>query len=350
MHRGGSPKFIFAFFWLFTLSAFLLASCQFVNVPDITGITPTPITPSPTPRVCPPGIDLGSLDGLEITPTFIVVLFDANSTFVKPMEYLSGESTSDVMEFVSGVLPKMLGPGSQYSIFSLGFGNYESAKLDRYSSKISDSPEIVPTPQPHETLTPIPTPTYSDAVLENQVAKNEYDTNVESQNATATQAAFEYDCEIAAYDGTYKMTATAWSVTQQAEANEIATQIFVAQDGRKERLQMIETPFAGDNVYEGLAHVTVDFESQCANYENCFLIIFDDLVDWRPETPDYLHINLEGVDVITVLPQCEDIIQPTCKRVQDQWGPMFESYKAKSIKYYNGERLEEFLIAEIGEK
>lgn len=350
MRTKHDVKLYLLYFLMIVMIILLVSSCQSPSISDITGITPTPVTPSPTPRICPPDINLETLDGLEIDPTFIVVLFDANSSFAKPMEYINGENTTDVMNFIRSALPKILGPGDQYSIFSLGFRHYEAAKLDRYYSQITEAPDIIPTPIAPLTLTPIPTPTLSDAVLENQVAKNEYESNVEAQNATATQAAFEYYCEISAYDGSYKLTATAWSVTKQAEADQIATQIYVAQNNREERLQTLETPFASNNVYEGLSHVTVDFESQCENYDRCVLIVIDDLTDWRPETPDYLYINLEGVDVVTILPQCEDIIQPSCEKVKAVWNPLFESYKAKSIQYYNGERLEATLINYIGGK
>lgn len=339
------------FVLVFVLSTLILIGCSIGEIESITGITATPITPSPTPRICPPNIDLGSLDNLEIDPpTFIIVLYDVNSTNGENLEYVTGEKTSDVMGFIGKILPRLLGPGDQYSIFSLGFRGYEAAKLDRFTSIIEHAPEIVDTPQPHETLTPIPTPTLSGAVLENQVAKNQYESAVEAQRGTATQSAFEYDCEIMAYDSTHKVTATAWSVTKQAEADEIATQIVLAQTEREEKIQALETPFASNNVYEGLSHVTFDFENQCKNYERCILIIFDDLTDWRIETPDYLHINLEDVEVISVLPQCEDIIQPSCKSVQDLWKSLFDSYKVKSIEYRNGERLEEFLISYIGGK
>lgn len=343
-------KLFYSFSLFFVLTSFVIVSCQLGNISDITGITPTPITPSPTPRICPSSVDLDSLEGLQISPTFIVILFDANDNYVQPIEYRSGEVTEKVEDFIAMLLPKLLGPGDQYSLFSLGFRYYEGAKLDRYSSKISQAPEIFPTPQPPTELAIIPTPTISSSVLENQVGKNEYESAVEAQNATATQVAFEYFCELTTYDTTYKLTATAWSVTKQAEAGEIATQIAVAQNDREEKIQAVETPFASDNVYEGLSHVTIDFQNECSKYTRCILIIFDDLKDWRPSTPDYLNIKLEGVEVISVLPQCNDIIQPSCKRVQDIWNPLFQLYGVKSVTYYNGERLEESLINFIGEK
>jgi len=329
------------------LIALIISSCQLPGVSEITGITPTPITPSPTPRICPDA-NLENLDSFKLTPTFIVILFDSNSTNGATLEYLNEQGTSDVMDFVAVVLPKVLGAGSQYSIFSLGFRSYEAAKLDRYTSKITKAPEIVATPVPHSTLTPVPTPTLSDAVLQHQEAKNQYNATVTAQYATATQLAFEDHCQMAVYDSMHKATATQWSVTQQAEAMEIATQVEIARINRENNSAVIETPFASNNVYEGLSHVTIDFENQCKNYERCILLIFDDLTDWRGETPDYLDVNLEGVEVISVLPQCEDIIQPSCKSIQDKWTPLFESYGIKSIEYHNGERLEEFLLNHLG--
>jgi len=334
---------------IFVLTTLMLMSCSIGGIENITGITATPATPSSTPRICP-DVNLEGLDGLELTPTFIIILFDPDSTNGATLEYLTTESTSDVMDFIGIFLPKVLGAGSQYSIFSLGFRTYEAAKLDRYTSKIMRAPEIVATPVPHSTLTPVSTPTLSGAVLQRQESKNQYNATVTAQYATATQLAFEDNCQKAVYDSMHKATATQWSVTEQAEAMEIATQVEMARINRENNSAVIETPFASNNVYEGLSHVTVDFEYQCENYERCILLIFDDLTDWRGETPDYLHINLQNVEVVSVIPQCEDIIQPSCRSIQDKWLPLFESYGVKSVEYHNGARLEEFLLNYIGGK
>ncbi|MBK9006003.1 MAG: hypothetical protein IPM31_03330 [Anaerolineae bacterium] len=327
----------------------ILSSCQFPGASELTGITPTQTIPSPTPRICP-DVSLENLDQLELTPSFIVVLFDPNTTDAATLEYLSGDKTGDALDYIGNVLPKILGTGSQFSIFSLGFRSYEAAKLDRYSSKITNAPELVATPRPYTTLTAVPTPTTSDAVLQHQEAKNQYNATSTAHFATATQLAFEDLCHKTSYDDQYKATATQWSITQQAEAAEIATQVESARLERETKVAVLETPFAPNNVYEGLSHVTIDFENQCKNYDRCILLIFDNLTDWRGETPDYLHINLENVEVISVLAQCEDIIQPSCKEIQDKWTPLFESYGVKSVEYLNGERLEAFLLNYFGGK
>jgi hypothetical protein len=347
MSASKTAKVIQFFTGVTILFSLILASCQFPDASELTGITPTPITPSPTPRICP-NVDLENLDRLEITPSFIVVLFDPNSTDAPTLEYLSGDKTADVIDFIGATLPKILGVGSQYSLFSLGFRTYEAAKLDRYSSKITEAPELIATPAPYMTLTSVPTPTLSGAVLQHQEAKNQYNATVTAQYATATQLAFEDLCHKSTYDEVYKATATQWSVTQQAEAIEIATQVDTAKIERENKITIIETPFAKNNVYEGLSHVTIDFEDQCKNYQRCVLLIFDDLTDWRGETPDYLNINLENVEIVSILPQCEDIIQPSCVAIKDKWTPLFESYGVKSVEYFNGERLEFALLNYFG--
>jgi hypothetical protein len=305
--------------------ASLLSGCK-IDPSTITGITPTPVTPSPTPRVCPPATDLNGIDDLEIHPKLIVILFDPNSTKgQKVLEYTNGSKTGNILEFLDHLLPEILGPGDEVSLFTLGFRSYNAARLDRYVSKISDSPRLVPTPRYPETLTPVPSPTNSRVGLDDYKAKVEYQTAVAEQYATATQVVFEYQCALQDYQNIYQATATQWSVTKAVEATAISTKIQALQTATP---QALETPFAPNNVYEGLAHVTVDFNNLCEKYERCILLIFDDLTDWRNaplhnDMPGYLQINLSKIEVIAILPQCTTIFEPSCKAVQDLDLPQF---------------------------
>lgn len=328
----------------------LLSSCK-LDPGTITGITPTPITPSPTPRVCPSAINLDGIDDLELHPKLIVILFDPNSTKgQKVLEYTNGSKTGDILEFLDHLLPNILGPGDEVSLFSLGFRSYNAARLDRYVSRISDSPRIVPTPRYPETLTPVPSPTKSGVGLDDYKANVEYQTAVADQYATATQVVFEYQCALQDYQNIYQATATQWSVTKAVEATAISTQI---QALRTATPQALETPFAPNNVYEGLAHVTVDFSNLCGKYERCVLLIFDDLIDWRNiplrnDMPEYLQIDLHKVEVIAILPQCTTIFEPSCKAIQDLWTDELKSVGATRVDYYNGDRLEKILIDQLG--
>lgn len=347
---GNKKEAVYFVTTVLVFAGLLISSCN-LDTSTITGITPTPIPPSPTLRVCPPTALLNNEDDLKIHPKLIVILFDPNSTMGrKVLEYADGSKTMDILEFLDHLLPNILGPGDQVSLFSLGFRSYNAARLDRYISKISDSPHIVSTPSYPETLTPIPLPTKSNVGLEEYQGKIEHETAVAAQYATATQIVFEYQCALQDYQNIYQATATQWSATKEVEANAISTQI---QALRAATPQAKETPFAYNNVYEGLAHVTVDFGNLCGSYERCILLIFDDLNDWRNSSsrndiPSYLKINLKKVEVLAILPQCGDIFEPTCKATQDLWTDEIKSVGASRVDYYNGDRLKQILIDQLG--
>lgn len=347
-------NFYLSFVWVFFLCTIMLLSCSPKAIEGITGITATPITPSPTPRICP-NINLDPASGLKVTRTFIVVLFDKNSTENQQvLEDLDGQKTGDVVGFIDKLLPQVLGSGDEYSIFQLGFRTYEGARYDRYSAQISNAPDIFPTPQSHQTLTPVATPRLGEGtpglVIIQQ--KNHYGTAIAQQYATSTQLAFEDLCKISAYATAYQSTNVAWTVTNQAISTEIATNIA---ENTTSTPVIIETPFAGQVLYEGLSHASIDFESQCSQYDRCILLIIDDLIDWRNtqpgnEIPDYLDFNLKAVEVIVVLPNCRDLQQPSCTRIKDLWTDEFILFGAKNpIVYLNGDRLEERLLQLIGD-
>ncbi|MEW6029595.1 MAG: hypothetical protein AB1554_08940 [Chloroflexota bacterium] len=334
-------------------ASLVVSSCTFEElVTDITGITPTPTVPSPTPRICPE-ISFDSPGGYEVTRSFVVVLFDDKSTNGQDvLEYKSGERTSDVVGFINEVLPMVLGPGDEYSIFKLGYRTYEGARYDRYSTRISEAPDVFPTPQPHLTLTPISTPFVVEGtpglVIVQQ--RNQYGTASANQQATSTQLAFEDLCMRSAYATAAQSTTTAWTATNQALATEVATNIA---DGTANTPYVIETPFAANVVYEGLGHATIDFEAQCSLYDKCILLIIDDLIDWRNAGPGNkipeIYFNLHGADVIIVMPNCRDLDQPSCTKTKNLWTDELISFGAKDpVTYLNGDRLEETLIQMIG--
>jgi len=335
--------------------AMIVSSCNLRDtITDITGVTPTPITPSPTPRICP-DINFDPASGLKVTRNLIVVLFDENSTEnQRVLEYVDGTKTDDVTGFIDGFLPKVLGPGDEYSIFQLGYRTYEGARYGRHSARISEAPDIFPTPQPHKTLTPMATPAIGPGtpglVIIQQ--KNHYGTAVANQYATSTQLAFDDLCEVNAYATAYHSTNVAWTVTNQAVSTEIATS--VVRDTTRTPI-VIETPFAKDALYEGLSHASIDFKFLCVQYDKCTLVIFDDVIDWRntgPDSkiPDYLDFNLKNVQVIVVIPTCRELNSPSCTGIQNLWKDKFILFGAKNpITYLNGDQLEEHLFQLIGD-
>jgi hypothetical protein len=353
MRQRRAPKAFISILMGLVLVALIVSSCSFDEiVTGITGITPTATIPSPTPRICPE-INFDPLGGFEVTRSFVVVLFDENSTNNQQvLEYLNGEKTANIIAFIDKVLPEVLGPGDEYSIFKLGYRTYEGARYDRYSTRISEAPDIFPTPQPHQTLTPISTPFVVEGtpglVIVQQ--RNQYGTASANQQATSTQLAFEDLCMKSAYATAAQSTKIAWTATNQALATEVATNIA---NSNANTPVAIETPFAANVVYEGLGHATIDFEAQCPQYDKCILLIIDDLIDWRNAGPGNkipeIYFNLHGADVIIVMPNCRDLNQPSCTKIKNLWTDELITFGAKDpITYLNGDRLEETLIQMIG--
>lgn len=145
--------------------ALSITSCEQPIVSTLTRISPTPVTPSPTPRVCPTPQNIASTNDLQLTRSYVAFLVDPTSITDSALEYSNGQRTTDVYEFISVVAPVILGAGDHYAVFQLGVRSYEAARVDRFGSEILEAPEIFPTPSPLSTLTPIDTPIASSSYV-----------------------------------------------------------------------------------------------------------------------------------------------------------------------------------------
>lgn len=185
--------------------------------------------------------------------------------------------------------------------------------------------------------------------------QEDYDSTSTQQAATSTEMAFNYNCYLETYDSNYQVTATQWNVTKQSNSTMISDHVQTAVKSFESNINPIETPYSKDVVYEGLSHITIDFENECSKYNRCILIIIDDLQDWRNadfhvQTPN-LIINLSQAEIISVMPNCKDIIQPSCTKLQHFWTGIFtKSFGARSVVYTNGDGLEDYLINYLGGK
>jgi hypothetical protein len=349
IHRSLAQIFFVALIMLI-----VLLGCTRTGIPPLDtalAITPTPITPSVTPSpTCPPGVALEG-DQIKITRTYLVFLVDPNSTNGRTLEYLDGQYTEDVYEFVQNTLPNILGVGSHYSVFRMGVRTYAAAKIGRNTSKISSAPDIFPTPAPPLTLTPVSTLLPANAntpVLNSQQERIRATQTVASQYATSTQMAREYDCRKKLYQDQYGATATEWVAIQETEKVNVAVQIQGDLESFRTQMPNLETPLANGIVYEGLSNVTIDFNNECSKYNRCILVIIDDLDDWRNkenyhEIPNY-NFDLKNVEVISVMPNCKDIIDPSCRLAQALWAKDLYFFGATSVLYCSGDNLEENLI------
>jgi hypothetical protein len=101
-------------------------------------------------------------------------------------------------------------------------------------------------------------------------------------------------------------------------------------------------------LYYGLYFATVDFKADCSRFDACYLVILDDLTYWGLHNPAKLPIDLKGINVYAVMPNCRDINQPDCTELQDYWKAEFEGFGAISSTYLNGLRVELNLMDGIG--
>ena len=105
---------------LFVFLVTILGSCIFpANDGDPRYATWTP-SPSATPT-CAPNIQLSTPEGWDTSSRFIVFLFDPRFTGNQQLELLSGEKIQDIPFFVSKIIPVLMKPGDQVSVFQLGY-------------------------------------------------------------------------------------------------------------------------------------------------------------------------------------------------------------------------------------
>lgn len=334
--------FIFRLILFIVLTIFVISACGGAGggIPGVTTWTPSP---SFTPT-CSPNITLSTPLGANVYSSFFIILFDPNSNNENDLEYTNGEKTQSVIDFVNHIITTISQPSDQISVFQLGYRKYENARYLRIFS-YTELPEIYNTPSPNETLTPIPvlnTGATGMAVIQ--------ETNIAGHTQTAhvaTDTAFfnQTNCLKELYNREAKGTATSWAETQIAEVISIETNVSSAATTIIDPIRILETPYATNVVYEGLYHASVDISSDCLKYSRCILIIIDDLSTWTNENVGNFDINLTGVSLIySIMPNCKDINQPSCKQLQDFWTEEFEKYGETEIVFANGLRAEENLL------
>lgn len=341
-----SNKFniIFKFLLVSTLFVFLISACGFGNGTS-GGISTWTPSPSATPT-CDPNISLATPSGWDTNSRLIVILFDPLSTGNNFLEYENGVKTNDVNAFMSNLIPKIIRPGDQISVFELGYRKYEDARYLRIFSYI-DVPQLYDTPQPEDTLTPITENV--DLSLEGLAIKQATVQAAKTQLAhsfTATAVVSENICKVTIWNDSAIYTATAYNQTEIAEVATIKANITSAADTDTNtggEPAAFETPYSDDVVYEGLYHTTFDLKSDCAFYDQCILLIIDTLDTWTftNQLCDECDIDLSDLDLVYVLmPNCKDINQPTCKGLQEFWDGEFVKYGAPQAAYQNGVRAE----------
>jgi hypothetical protein len=346
MYQSESSKrylFKMCLFLILILSG--LSACT-AGIGEVSGVSTWTPSATPTPT-CAPNIDLTTPIGWDTSSRLIIILFDQNSSNSESLELLDGGAAKDVTDFIVHIIPEISRPGDQISVFQLGYREYENARFLRVYS-YATLPQLYDTPSPNQTLTPIPDVVSTLSGLEIIKATNMAKIQQTAHANTAVALDAEDNCKKEIWNKGAMFTATSWAQTEIAEVATISTSAANAATSVAENAIVEETPYADNVVYEGLYHASIDIKSDCAHYDECLLLIIDDLNTWTHGNQGDFDIDLTGIDLVySIMPQCKDINQPSCKRLQEFWDDEFSMYGVKSTFYSNTIRAEKTLLDTI---
>ena len=348
MHRSNqkSKKSVLKLVLFFVLLLFVLVACEEGGGDNPRYVTRTP-PPSATPT-CEPNIRLSTPEGWGFSTRLFVILYDPRITEGgQYLELANGEKTQDVSLFIRSIVPALMRPSDQISIFHMGYSSYDDSRVARLYS-YTTPPVLYNTPAPRETLTPlppthIPTPGFGEVATKNAI-------KVESTRMAGTEMAnqAEYDCMVKIWNNTIETTAVAWGNVAATEVSNINNELNAA----FQEVDKKEKPFASDElyyggVYYGLNFATSVFEADCKNYDTCTLLIIDDMRFLGKNNPTNI-INLSGVKTYVIMPNCLDMADANCKTRVDYWSSEFLKFGVDNPVYWNGVRAEINLLDSIG--
>ena len=318
----------------------------FADSPEIAAILEATPTPGPTlTATCPP-MDLSAPIEVNETTRMIVILYDPRIETTSELEMINGDEFSEVQDFVLNIIPGLISPGDEISIFQLGYDRYTSARVARHYSYLTIYPQLY-IPPSYSTLTPLPATSIPTAGFGEVATKNAARAVGTERAMVESETLANYNCQVQYYNDNIQSTATTWSQMVVSDRDQISTEM--AMDFATAVPSKFQTnEMAYGSLYYGLYFASVDFQADCSRFDECYLVIVDDLTFWGQHNPALLKIDLTNIDVIAVMPTCRDINQPDCTELQRYWTTEFEGFGASEITYLNGLRAELNILNEIG--
>lgn len=337
-------------FLLISIALFVLLIAYELYKPVITPVKgETPVASTPTPLgspTCPINMQLATPVGVDPSTRLIVILYDPWSEVIPGLDLTNGERITDIPLFISKLIPDILGPGDEVSVFQLGYDTYTAARVTRQYSYLTIYPQLY-VPPTLSTLTPLPPTGVPTAGFGEVATKNAFRAvSTERAIAEAVNLA-NYNCAVSYYNENIQSTATAWQQSKDSDISGIST-AAVSDFALATPSRRIASEMRFGGLYYGLYYASVDIKADCAKYDVCDLIIIDDLHYYNKHNIDHFPIDLTGVNVYSIMPDCRDINQPDCSALQSFWTTEFQSYGASKIVFWNGIRAEINLLDEIG--
>jgi hypothetical protein len=284
--------------------------------------------------------------GVNPSTRLIVILYDPSAQVNPGLDLSNGERITDIPLFVSKIIPDIVGPGDEISVFQLGYDSYTAARVTRQYSYLTIYPQLYVAPS-LQTLTPLPPTSIPTAGFGEVATKNASRVLATERAAAEASNLANYNCEVSYYNENIRSTATAWKQMQDADINAISTAV-VSDFGTVTPSKHISSELTFGGLYYGLYFVSFDIKADCAKYDECDLVIVDDLHVWNKNNSEHLPIALNGVNLYVIMPGCRDINQPDCTDLQSYWTPEFQGFGVSKILYWNGVRAEINLLGNIG--
>ncbi len=328
--RETMRKFTLVLLNIIILLSLVLVGCE-LGDPFSLSSTPT-ITPTFTPTpVCPTGF-ISTPAGVKSSRRLIVVLFEDNPQY-RPY-------TLQGMKIFNEILPNIIGSGDQLYMLRTEPLKLEDATFVRVGIDELAAPAIPPTPTLFPTITPTLPPVATPQTRINQLAATQNAiSTMASDNATATQSSFTYNCALGDWRNQYLDIENEWMETKKK-----AVQEFVKEVDEKEKTFEEQDPISKSGVWNGFALATTIFKNECSTqskYDRCLLLVFSDMNDVTMSQPGELEINLKNTSVLGVMLGCEYLYTGECNRWREFWQT---NLQAKSVVFIN-ENIEETIEA-----
>jgi hypothetical protein len=325
------------------LIVFVVSACGSVGE-SVSGISTWTPSPSAT-ATCVPNISLSTPEGWGESRIIVIIYDDRFIGDDLYLEFENGGRTQDVSLLIKTVIPSLIEPKDQISVFQLGYSSFDDAIVSRLFSYISP-PELYNTPPAPNVISTNPpvtlTPGLAYVATQNAMTQ-------QAKEIIATNAANESDylCAVEYWNKVVQQTATAWDTVATAEVSGIVEKMdnefesYRSEEKKRDRSEPYRTnELYYGGLYYGLSFASTVFGEKCSAEVDCVLIIIDDLRVYGKNNPDSLQINLTGVDVIAIMPNCRYIDQPDCEKTTQYWDSEFNGFGVSKTEYWNGIRAE----------
>lgn len=276
----------------------LMVSCQIpFSIPDDPSYGDCPVKPATSFN--------DDYTFLDDKSKYVFILVD------KSYEY---KYTNDVLQYISEEILPYLYPGDKLTVAWIDLTETTDSIFVNRWVDIVDFPQFLPTP-----ASPLLTPTLElngpTTIQGEQMIENE---KIEAANDVIR---VQYNCDIGKWNDESNKIFAQWNESQNNKIKEFS-------DKAKSELRLLAPKDleSGKLLYESffLASQMLGRAKENKQFTDYVLIIFSDMIDWRPSKPIEIDIDLSNVKVAVAIHSCKYAID--CK-VISRWQSEFKGFQ-----------------------